>query len=194
MRRNLAGSVIEHGAVRTTAVKAKEVRPFVERLITIARRNTLQARRRVIALLWDRAMADKEDPDTLAEKSLVQKLFDEVAPRYAQRPGGYTRIIHLPERRIGDGGKQVVLQLVEEAAAAGGASGPTISARRKRAARRAEAARTAAQAQPAQEHLPAPSQQPGADQAKPEVAESGAAQPAPAAEPPKGDQTVGPGG
>jgi large subunit ribosomal protein L17 len=146
LRRNLAASLIEHGAIRTTLIKAKEVRPFVERLITLARKGTLHARRRVIAVLRDRAMADKDDPDELAEKSVVQKLFDEVAPRYAQRPGGYTRIIHLPERRIGDGGRQALLQLVEETPPAAGSTGGsgTISARRKRAGRRAEEARKAA--------------------------------------------------
>ncbi len=116
LRRNLAASLIEHGAVRTTPAKAKEVRPFVERLITIARDGTLHARRQVIALLGDRAMADAENPGEIAEQSVIEKLFDEIAPQYADRPGGYTRIIHLPERRIGDAGKQVLLQLVEQAA------------------------------------------------------------------------------
>ena len=112
MRRNLAASLIEHGAVRTTPAKAKEIRPFVERLITIARTGTLHARRRVIALLGDRAMTDAESGE-IAEQTVIAKLFDEIAPQYADRPGGYTRIIHLPERRIGDAGKQVLLQLVE---------------------------------------------------------------------------------
>lgn len=113
MRRNLAASLIEHGAVRTTPAKAKEVRPFVEKLITIARAGTLHARRQVIALLGDRAIADKENPGKIAADTVVARLFGEVAPRYADRPGGYTRIIHLPERRIGDAGRQVLLQLVE---------------------------------------------------------------------------------
>ncbi len=117
MRRNLAASLIQHGAVRTTVAKAKEVRPFVERLITIARTGTLHARRRVISMLQNRDMytydstTRKYQPE---ENTVVGKLFDEIAPRYADRPGGYTRIIHLPERRIGDAGKQVLLQLVEQ--------------------------------------------------------------------------------
>ena len=114
MRRNLAASLIEHGAVRTTPAKAKEVRPFVERLITIARDGTLHARRRVIAMLGDRAMTDAESGE-IVEQTVIAKLFNEVAPQYADRPGGYTRIIHLPERRIGDAGEQVLLQLVEQA-------------------------------------------------------------------------------
>ena len=147
MRRNLAGSVIEHGTVRTTVAKAKEVRPFVEKLITIARKGTLHARRRVISLLQDRAMVDKDNPDEVADKTLIGKLFDEVAPRYIDRPGGYTRIIHLAERRIGDAGKQVLLQLVEEGSGSSAAGeGGTGSSRRKRAARRAEAAKEIAEA------------------------------------------------
>jgi large subunit ribosomal protein L17 len=178
LRRNLAASLIEHGAVRTTLIKAKEVRPFVERLITLARRGTLHARRRVVALLRDRAMVDKEHPDELLDQSVVQKLFSEVAPRYAQRPGGYTRIIHLPERRIGDAGRQVLLQLVEQTppSAASGAT-PTAAARRKRAGRRAEeahkalqSARAEAKAAPAQPEpvsQPAPAETPASGEQPP---------------------------
>ena len=107
----MAASLFEHEAIRTTEAKAKELRRFVERLITIARSGTLHARRQVISMLQDRIMVNQEGE--VLEKSVVQKLFDEIAPRYANRPGGYTRIIRLAERRIGDGGKQVVLQLVE---------------------------------------------------------------------------------
>ena len=114
LRRNMAASLIEHGAIRTTPAKAKEVRPFVEKLITLAKKGTLHARRQVIALLGDRAMVDKDNLDELSDMTVVQKLFNEVAPRYADREGGYTRIIHLPERRIGDSGQQVLLQLIEE--------------------------------------------------------------------------------
>ena len=143
MRRNMAASLFEHGAVRTTPRKAKELRPFVERLITLARSGTLHARRRAIALLGDRAMVDKENPGELADQTVVQKLFDDIAPRYVDRPGGYTRIIHLPERRIGDASEQVLLQLVEEAATAGAETQATAARRRKRAAQRADHARAA---------------------------------------------------
>jgi large subunit ribosomal protein L17 len=118
LRRNMAASLIQHGAIRTTETKAKELRPFVERLITVAREGTLHARRRVLAMLQDRDMVDNEG--NLAEKTVVQKLFDEVAPRYASRSGGYTRIVRLADRRIGDGGVQVLFQLVEQPSAAGG--------------------------------------------------------------------------
>lgn len=139
LRRNMAASLIEHGAIRTTVVKAKELRPFIERLITVARKNTLTARRRVISLLQDRYIADDEK-DFADWTTVVTKLFSEVAPRYVDRPGGYTRIIRLSERRIGDAGKQVVLQLVEESKAATGEQTPgTASRRRRRASKRQEA-------------------------------------------------------
>ena len=112
MRRNMAASLIEHGAIRTTEAKAKDVRRFVERLITVARTGTLHARRRVTAALTDRAMVGEDGG--LLDQSIVQHLFDEVAPRYINRPGGYTRIIRLSERRIGDASVQVLLQLVLE--------------------------------------------------------------------------------
>jgi large subunit ribosomal protein L17 len=167
LRRNLAASLIEHGAIRTTPAKAKEVRPFVERLITIARKGTLHARRRVIAMLQDRAMVEKENRDELAELTVVQKLFEEIAPRFAERPGGYTRIIRLPERRIGDSGEQVLLQLVEAGASAATEAPETRSARRKRAARRAEAARAVeeeAETAESQEEAPGQAEETQAEQ------------------------------
>ena len=178
MRRNLAASLLEHGAVRTTPAKAKEVRRFVERLITIARQGTLHARRRVIALLRDRQMVDKENPAELAGQTVVQKLFNEIAPRYADRPGGYTRLIRLPERRIGDGGEQVLLQLVEEARApSGGESGPVAARRRRRAARRAEQARASVGgAAPAREAPARTEEDETPEQVEPEGAEQEARQ------------------
>jgi large subunit ribosomal protein L17 len=164
LRRNMAASLIEHGAIRTTIVKAKELRPFIERLITIARRGTLHARRQVIAMLRDRDIVDKEGE--LYEKTVVQKLIDEVATRYADRPGGYTRIIRLSERRIGDGGQTCLLQLVEESAPAAPETPTAGSRRRRRAARRQQAA----QARPAEAPQPAPeSEEPAGE----ETAEEG---------------------
>ena len=138
LRRGLAASLIQHGAFRTTGPKAKELRRFVERIITIAREGTLHARRRVLAELGDRAMTDNDGE--FLDKSVVQKLFDEIAPRYADRPGGYTRIIRLDERRIGDAGEQVIIQLVEEEAGATGGDATKTSRRRRRATKRHEAA------------------------------------------------------
>ena len=138
LRRNMAASLLEHGAIRTTEAKAKELRRFVEKLITAAKAGTLHARRRVISQMGDRWAFDKEGEEL--DQTVVQKLFDEIAPRYMDRPGGYTRIIRLADRRIGDAGRQVLLQLVEEEGAqeAGESEGP--SRRRQRATRRIEAA------------------------------------------------------
>jgi large subunit ribosomal protein L17 len=132
----MAASLFQHGAIRTTPPKAKELRRFAERLITIAREGTLHARRRVIALLRDRAMTDNDGE--FLDKTVVQKLFDEIAPKYVDRPGGYTRIIRLAERRIGDAGEQVLLQLVEEKKAEAAPEKP--AAKGKRAPKKAAAA------------------------------------------------------
>jgi large subunit ribosomal protein L17 len=173
LRRNMAASLIQHGTIRTTVVKAKELRGFVEGLITTAKKGTLHARRQVVATLRDRAMANKEEE--IEDKTVVQKLFDEIAPRYASRHGGYTRIIRLSERRIGDAGKQVLLQLVEEtkAQAETGAAG---TGRRRRQAAKRQAASAAAGAhagatvaeQPAEQAAPAPAEQADTEQPKQE--------------------------
>lgn len=139
MRRNMARSLFMHGAVRTTEPKAKDLRRFVERLITIAREGTLHARRRVLKELGDREIVDTEGEPT--GQTVVQKLFDEIGPTYADRPGGYTRIIRLSDRRIGDGGQAVMLQLVGESA--GGQSGSAGATARKRRATKRHAAAAA---------------------------------------------------
>ena len=109
LRRNMASSLIQHGAIRTTEVKAKELRGFVEKLITVAKQGTLHARRQVISTLNDRLMAD--DKGEILDKTVVQKLFSEVAPGYANRQGGYTRITRIGPRR-GDAAEMAVLELV----------------------------------------------------------------------------------
>jgi large subunit ribosomal protein L17 len=116
LRRSLVQSLFEHGKIRTTLPKAKEVKAFAERLITLARRGDLNSRRRVIALLRDRRLVD-ENQDFIEEgptRTVVQRLFNEVAPKFADRQGGYTRIIKLSDFRIGDGGDWVLLQLLSE--------------------------------------------------------------------------------
>lgn len=138
LRRNMGASLIQHGAIRTTEAKAKELRRFVEKLITTAKKGTLHARRQVIAAIGNREIVD--DQAELAGKTVVQKLFDELVPRYADRPGGYTRIIRLADRRIGDSGQQVLVQLVEESPAGGDQGVQTASRRSRRAAKRLEAA------------------------------------------------------
>ncbi len=115
MVRNLVTSLFLHGRVITTPAKAKEARSFAEKLITLAKRGTLHCRRRAIGLLQD--------------KSVVKSLFEEIGPRYAQRPGGYCRILHMDKRRIGDGAEQVIFELVEaEMPQRGGKSAPAQAA------------------------------------------------------------------
>ena len=95
--RNLATSLVEKERVRTTVAKAKEVRPLAEKVITLGKTGTLAARRRALAVLV------KEDA--------VTRLFDTVAPRFAERNGGYTRIVKLGPRK-GDGAEMAVIELV----------------------------------------------------------------------------------
>ncbi len=94
---NLAASLIEDEEIETTAARAKVLRPYVEKIITKARRGDLHARRLVL----------RKIPNT----QVVTKLFDEVGPRYADRPGGYTRITKLGPRR-GDGAEMAKIELV----------------------------------------------------------------------------------
>jgi len=109
--RNLAQSLIEHGQIRTTLPKAKELVRFIEPLITQAKKGTLAARRLVIARLQDRFMADSKTLDYL-DDTIVQKLFKVIGPAFADRNGGYTRIIKTAEWRIGDAGDIAIVQLV----------------------------------------------------------------------------------
>ena len=95
---NLACSLFEHGRIRTTEAKAKAVKPYAERLITLARRGDLHARRQALS--------------ELRSQEVVHKLFAEVAPRFAERPGGYARIVKLGQRQ-GDAAEMVYLELVD---------------------------------------------------------------------------------
>ena len=94
----LTKTVLNNGSVKTTEERAKEVRKFVDKMITYAKKGDLNSRRKALAFL-------ENDTDT------VKKLFDEIAPKYADRQGGYTRIIKLKER-IGDDALIVSLELV----------------------------------------------------------------------------------
>lgn len=94
---NLTASLIAEGKVETTLAKAKAVRPFAEKIITKAGKGDLHARRVVLR--------------TITDNEVVTKLFDEVAPTYVDRPGGYTRITKLGPRR-GDGAEMAVIELV----------------------------------------------------------------------------------
>jgi large subunit ribosomal protein L17 len=134
LRRNLVQSLFEHGKIRTTLPKAKEVKGMAEKLITLARTGTLANRRRVISILGDRRLVDEEQEFT--GQKVVQKLFNDIAPQFSDRPGGYTRIIKLAEHRIGDGGDLVLLQLLTEKSAPKGSARKSAGLRRKRNERR----------------------------------------------------------
>lgn len=163
MLRNLAAALFEHGEIRTTLPKAKAVQPLVEKLITIAKRGGLHSRRLLEARLNDRMIhtwvadpnvgeAKKDNAyfdlpsaddiefnrygDVRKAPRLVQHILTKVAPRYADRDGGYTRVVKLGTHRLGDGTDHVMLQLVgqEEGPEIGGAG----SRRKAKANRRAE--------------------------------------------------------
>jgi len=112
MRRNMVSSLFEHETISTTIEKAKEVKPFAEKMITLAKKGTLAARRRVISELGNRNIVVDENGTAVKTGSVVGKLFSEIGPRYLDRPGGYSRIIHLAKNRLGDNGNLVLLQLV----------------------------------------------------------------------------------
>ena len=97
MFRNMVTSLLDKERIRTTLERAKAVRPIAERIITLGKRESLHARRRALAFIKDPAV--------------VAKLFDTIAPRFSQRPGGYTRIIRLGNR-VGDGAQRAIIELI----------------------------------------------------------------------------------
>ena len=105
---NLAGALIEHGRIKTTEAKAKAVKPFAEQMITLGKRGDLHARRLALA--------------ELRSQDVVHQLFAEVAPRFVDRPGGYTRIVKLGPRN-GDSAEMVYLELVDYAPAGAAPTG-----------------------------------------------------------------------
>ena len=115
---NLATSLFEHGRITTTETKAKRLRPHAEKLITIAKKGTLHSRREVMK--------------TVRDKDVVHKLFAEIAPSFATRDGGYTRIIKTSPRK-GDNAPMAIIELVDE---------ETVSASASRVARRAASTRS----------------------------------------------------
>ena len=123
LMRNLAISLIEHESIKTTPQKAKFVQPFIEKLVTLAKKipeleknsktkaKALHYRRRILSMLY-RAFVD--DPEREGKKkTAVNKLIENIAPRYVDRAGGYTRIIRLPKRRLGDNAELCLLQFVD---------------------------------------------------------------------------------
>jgi large subunit ribosomal protein L17 len=103
LRMNFAVSVIKHERVSTTLAKAKALRPFVEKMITLAKKGDDS----------DRLHRIRTAVSYLQDKTAVKKLFDEIAPRFANRAGGYTRILRLPDHRVGDGSDRAIFELVD---------------------------------------------------------------------------------
>ena len=132
MRRNLVAQLFQYETISTTPEKAKEVKAFAEKLVTLAKKGTLSARRRAIAMLGNRDIIDYEDGKAVKKGTIIGKLFSELGPRYLDRPGGYTRIIRLSLRRLGDNSRLVLLQLVGQDES----SKKQTKAATKRAARR----------------------------------------------------------
>jgi large subunit ribosomal protein L17 len=134
MLANLATSLFEHSRITTTEAKAKRLRPLAERLITFAKRGDLHARRQVLSVIRD--------------KDVVHALFADIGPRFAERPGGYTRIVKIGPRK-GDNAPMAVIELVEAQTVAQQAVGEAERARGTRftrplSRRRALAEKTAA--------------------------------------------------
>src|SRR6516162_4747274 len=114
--RNLAMALFRHERIITTLEKAKAVRPFVEKLITLAKQGDLHARRLAIARLGPMYTAEVKpgDDDKADHRRIITKLFSDLGPRFKDRPGGYTRIIKRHERRLGDAGETAYLELLKE--------------------------------------------------------------------------------
>lgn len=153
---NLATELFRHGKIKTTETKAKRLRPLAEQLITKAKRGDLHSRRRVLTVVKD--------------KDVVYSLFEQIAPRYGNRPGGYTRITKTGPRK-GDAAPMAIIELVEELQVA------ATTAPAKKAARKAAAQQDKVEALAREDEAPAttaPAEAPAADQdSEPPVNASG---------------------
>ena len=143
---NLAQALFEHDRITTTQAKAKRLRPLAERLVTFAKRGDLHARRRVLTVVKD--------------KDVVYALFEQIAPRYGNRPGGYTRITKTGPRK-GDAAPMAVIELVEELQVA------ATTAPAKKAARKAAAQQDKVEALAREDEAPAAASEPAAAEAEP---------------------------
>ena len=103
LRMNFAVAVITHERCTTTLAKAKAMRGFIEKLITLAKKDDAATRLHRI----------RQAASILQDKTAVKKLFDEIGPRFANRPGGYSRILRLADHRIGDGSAKAIIELVD---------------------------------------------------------------------------------
>jgi large subunit ribosomal protein L17 len=144
---NLATALFEHDKITTTEAKAKRLRPLAERMITFAKRGDLHARRRVLTVVRD--------------KGVVHRLFTEIAPDMAERPGGYTRITKIGPRK-GDNAPMAVIELVREAYSPKKATVKEAEAATKRAAKKAAPAAPAA---PVEDAAPAAAESTQTDEA-----------------------------
>ena len=112
MLRNLTTDLLVNEKIVTTEQRAKEVRKFADKMITLGKKGDLTSRRRAASYLMNVVADVKEDGDDVVIQTAVQKLFDDLAPRFAERKGGYTRILKMDKRR-GDAAQKVVLELVD---------------------------------------------------------------------------------
>jgi large subunit ribosomal protein L17 len=206
MQRNLAQSLFEHEEVRTTLAKAKDLQPFAERLITLAKKSrggSLTARRQIHKLLSDRSLVPADHQDAYDEmsdikrekalrapsgrrhrtgeakgklsftgRSIIHRLINDVASRYEDREGGYTRLVKLPDRRIGDHSQLAIVQLVGDEQGPGSITRPGKTARAKRAdARYAAAVKASKAAAKSRKGAPKAEEPPAADDEEPATAE-----------------------
>ncbi len=206
MLRNLAAGLFEHGQIETTMAKAKAVQPFVEKIITIAKRGGHNSRKRIEQLINDRKIhswvADPNVPDTAKQNShfdlpseadiefnrygevrkaprLVQHIMTVVGPKFSDRDGGYTRVIKIGKRRLGDGTDLVLLQLVGEEEGpqlGGGESRRRVQKQRRRdfAAKVLVSTASAVEAEAVEEEAPEAAPEPSKEANQDEMSEESA--------------------
>ncbi|PWF99955.1 50S ribosomal protein L17 [Levilactobacillus bambusae] len=110
--RSLTTDLLIHGSITTTEARAKEVRKTTDKMISLGKKGDLHARRQAATFVRDEIADVKEDGDNVVVTNALQKLFSEIAPKYADRNGGYTRMYKTMPRR-GDGAAMVILELVD---------------------------------------------------------------------------------
>ncbi len=111
--RDLVSDLIINERIKTTKARAKEVSKLADKMVSLGKRGDLHARRQAVKVLRNELAAVEETEDAIIVESVVQKLFNEVAPRYETRNGGYTRVLNTEPRR-GDGAPMAILEFVEE--------------------------------------------------------------------------------
>lgn len=168
MFRNLTMSLIRHERIITTVEKAKELRPFVEKLITLAKKGQLHHRRLVESRLGSTkdAEVNPEGDKDGDHNTVLQKLFNEIGPRFRDRAGGYTRIIKRHQRRLGDGGKTAYIELLKEGETRSRAKAPSAPRVEERKAP------TVKTEEPAPEQQPTSGEQAQMEQPKTEQAQT----------------------